>query len=230
MRIVPSALAVGIVAPADGLNSVTVNPSSTSMSLSPMTSIDTVSDVWFGMKVTLPDAVAKSSPSAGLAPLPAGEKNTVSVPLRSPVRVTVNVNAVVPPFPSAFTASVVAIENDDVRYSICSNGAPLGDPSKDPAVRIPEPVMMNAIEFVADQPSRSTISCTTVLRSGVCCASPTSPTTSHATGDHDAQASVVVRDEISKSELEKVAAWSTSSPRISSNVASLPFSSTWNCI
>ena len=113
-RMVPEAFAVAIVAPPLGLLSVTVNPSSGSTIVSPAMGIVIVFAVSPAVKMTAPDGntpPTKSAPSTGFAPSPMTEKVTVVSPLVSPLRVTVNVNGVLPASPSAFTESVAAMDN-----------------------------------------------------------------------------------------------------------------------
>jgi ABC-type uncharacterized transport system permease subunit len=111
--IVPLAAAVVIVAGALGLLKVTVNPSSGSITPSPVTAIVMTFVVSPAAKLTVPvgRVPPKSAASAGAPLLPVTAYVAVVVPLVSPLRVTVNVKAVVLLFPSGFVADVAAIAN-----------------------------------------------------------------------------------------------------------------------
>jgi microcompartment protein CcmL/EutN len=112
LRIVPRADAVPSVVPALGFDSVTVNPSSDSTTVSPETLSVIVFDVSPAAKLTVPLGSApptKSEADAGLAPLPVSDQDTLFAEPVSPVRVTVNVNGVVPDWPSALSAASAEI-------------------------------------------------------------------------------------------------------------------------
>ena len=97
-------------------------------------------------------------------------------------------------------------------YSIWSNGG--YPPSKDSAVRVPDPDTSNTIAFPDTQPGRNTNSCTIDARFGVRCAIPSSPTTPHGAGIHPTVAAVAGRDDTSPFVDENAAASSTAWPRI----------------
>ena len=112
LRIVPMADAVPNVAPALGFDSVTVNPSLTSITVSDATLTVIVFDVSPAAKLTVPlgsTLPEKSEADAGLAPLPVRDHDTLCAAPVSPVRVTVKVNGVVPEFPSALSAASAEI-------------------------------------------------------------------------------------------------------------------------
>ena len=112
-RIVPCAAAVVMVAGADGLLRVTVNSSSGSTVVSPLTWIVMIRLLSPAENVTVPEGKSppKSFASVAFAPLPVTAKSTVVGPLVSPLRVTKKVNAVRPLLPSGLTASSGAMLN-----------------------------------------------------------------------------------------------------------------------
>ena len=107
-RIVPFAVAGSACALSDGFDNVTVNVSSSSTSLSPLTGTLIVFDVSPISKANVPvgNDPPKSAPSTSA---PVTPQPTVVVPLVSPVRVTVNVKSWLPASPSSLSASTVAV-------------------------------------------------------------------------------------------------------------------------
>src|SRR4029079_1927020 len=89
-------------------------------------------------------------------------------------------------------------------------------------------VTMSASALPLAQPGRLTTSCTTAVRSGVCCAAVTAPAV-HAGGDHVTPAAVGGRDETLEEALVNVAALSPACARMFSVVASDWDSSATNC-
>ena len=98
--------------PLVGPDKVTLKPSSASTVMSPATCTVIVFDVSPAAKLTVPLGSApptKSEADAGLAPLPASDQDTLFAEPVLPVRVTVNVNGVVPDWPSALSAASAKI-------------------------------------------------------------------------------------------------------------------------
>ena len=95
--------------------------------------------------------------------------------------------------------------------SMWSRGAPVRAPSKDFAVRWPDPVTIRVSDRLV-QPGRSTISWITLARSGVRCARPTAPTVPQGAGDQLTKASVLGRDEMFPGAVVNAAALSASWP------------------
>ena len=96
--------------PADGLDSSTAKLSSASTTESPITSIVRTLLLSPAANVTVPPGrtpPAKSEDSARSIPEPTTEYETERPTERSPFKVRVKVNAVVPPLPSAFTAEAM---------------------------------------------------------------------------------------------------------------------------
>src|SRR5437899_2901182 len=96
LRIVPFAEAVPRMAPALGLDSVTVKASSGSTWVSPATPIVMTFEVSPPAKLTVPDGSTPPVKSAPLTAAPVTAQLALAAPLVSPVRVTVKVKAVVP--------------------------------------------------------------------------------------------------------------------------------------
>ena len=113
LRMTPVAAAVPSVALPDGPANVTVNASSVSTAASPATLMVITALACPAAKLTVPDGntpPAKSAAFAGFAPLPVTDQFTVPAAAVLPVRVTVKVKAADPASPSAFVASVAAME------------------------------------------------------------------------------------------------------------------------
>ena len=103
LKIVPAAVAVVIVPPV-ALDRVTVNASSDSTAVSPLTLTVITWLVSPAAKLTVPlgrTPPAKSMVLAELAPLPVTANCTLLAPVVEPLRVTVNVKAVLPALPSS---------------------------------------------------------------------------------------------------------------------------------
>ena len=113
-RIVPVAAAVPIVAPALGLESVTVNGSSGSGMVSPATLTVMSLLVSFAAKLSVPlgkPGGEKSLPSTDPNPTALTAQFTCTAVPTLALRVTVKVNGVTPVLPSALSASVAAMSN-----------------------------------------------------------------------------------------------------------------------
>ena len=110
LRIVPVAVAVVMVYPAEGVESVTVKPSSGSIVESPRTLTVIVVLVSPAAKLTVPVGSAPPAKSAAVTPLPLTAQLAVLVPVVSPLRVTVKVKGVAPALPSALFAEAAVIE------------------------------------------------------------------------------------------------------------------------
>ena len=103
LALVPVAVAVLILVPAEALDRVTVKPSLGSTVPSPATLTVMVLLVWPAAKLSVPKGSAppaKSAAFAGRPPLPVTAQWTLLVPVVPPERVTVKVNGVLPILPS----------------------------------------------------------------------------------------------------------------------------------
>jgi hypothetical protein len=112
LRIVPIAVDVPIVAPVDEWRT-TLKLSSFSTIISPLTSIEIIFELSPVAKDTVPDGstpLGKSAAFAGTLPTPTTRHRTLLTPLRSPVRLTVKVKALLPLLPSSWAALLAAIE------------------------------------------------------------------------------------------------------------------------
>ena len=140
----PLAAVVVIAVPDDGLESVTINPSSGSIVVSPLTSIVTTCEVSLAANDTVPVIVAQSVAGvAGFVPDPVTVHVAELVPVVTPDRVNVKVNGVVAVLPSFLLASVAAM-------AICVAASsfrivPVAD-AGDPTVAeiVPEPIGFNS--------------------------------------------------------------------------------------
>ena len=130
------AVAVVIVAPPDALLKVTVNPRSGSTVVSPATLIVISFVVSPAANETCPAGnvpPTKSVANAGFAPLPITPKFTLVATVVLTLRVIVNVNGVVPEFPSFLFASVAAIESVGASSCVAMRTTP-STPSSNPFV------------------------------------------------------------------------------------------------
>src|SRR3954469_17119869 len=109
----PVAVAVPIVRPADGLDSVTAKPSSGSTVVSPATRTVIVFDVSPAPNVTVPDGStppAKTDALAACSPLPPTDQSKDWFEAKAWPSITVKVKAVVPLLPSILLASAATID------------------------------------------------------------------------------------------------------------------------
>ena len=112
LTMVPFAEAVPRMVPAPGLDSVTEKASFGSTAVSPATPMLMTFELSPAAKLTVPVGSTPPVKSAPLTPGPVTAHWALAAPLRSPVRVTVKVNAVLPDWPSALSALVAAIDSD----------------------------------------------------------------------------------------------------------------------
>ncbi|CAB1085450.1 hypothetical protein D1AOALGA4SA_12937 [Olavius algarvensis Delta 1 endosymbiont] len=133
--IVPVAVGTLMVA-FSWLDRVTVNPSLSSNSVSPWTSMTMSFDFSVGANVRVPEgklSETKSSTLAGVVPVGVTVQSTVVVSFRSssvPVRVTVKVNGVVSLSPSSFSTGLGPIDRSGAKSSLEMNASALLSPSR----------------------------------------------------------------------------------------------------
>ena len=112
LRIVPIAVDAPILAPLDEYKT-TLKLSLFSITKSPLTSTEIIFELSPAAKDTVPDGstpLRKSAAFAGVLPTPTTRHRTLLTPLRSPVRFTVKVKALLPLLPSSWAALLAAIE------------------------------------------------------------------------------------------------------------------------
>ena len=122
MMVAVAVLMLPNVAPL-GLDRLSVKVSLNSNEVSPKTATVIVAVAAPAAKVTVLEGrkpPTKSAALAGLVPLPATAQAAEEAALRSPVRVTVKVNGVVPLLPSLLSALAAAIERDVAIVSLIS--------------------------------------------------------------------------------------------------------------
>ena len=112
LRMMPFAEAVPRMVPAAGWDSVTQKVSFDSTRVSPATPMLMTFELSPAAKLTVPVGSTPPVKSAPLTAAPVTAHWALSAPLRSPVRLTVKVNAVLPDCPSRLLALVAAIDSD----------------------------------------------------------------------------------------------------------------------
>ena len=98
--------------PALGEESTTEKASLASTTVSPATLMLMIFEVSSAAKITVPEGSVPPVKSAPVTAAPATAQCALAAPLRSPVRVTVKVNGVLPAWPSGLSALVAAIDSD----------------------------------------------------------------------------------------------------------------------
>ena len=124
LRMTPVADAVPRAVPGPGADRVTVKVSLPSTWVSPATLTVMTFELSPAAKLTRPDGSTPPVKSAPSTPAPLTAQWALSAPLRSPTRVTVKVNAVLPDWPSALSALVAAIDSDASSSTIVAVAVP----------------------------------------------------------------------------------------------------------
>ncbi len=112
LRMMPFAEAVPRLVPALGWDSFTEKASFDSTAASPATLMLMTFELSPAAKLTVPVGNTPPVKSAPLTAAPVTAHWALAAPLRSPVRVTVKVNAELPDWPSGLLALVAAIDSD----------------------------------------------------------------------------------------------------------------------
>ena len=131
LRITPFADAVTRMAPALGSDNVTEKASFDSTVVSPSTSMVMICELSPAAKFTWPDGRTPPAKSAPFTAGPVTAQLALAVLLRSPVRVTVKVKAVVSDWPSALSALVAAIDSEasSLRITPSAEAVPMTAPA-----------------------------------------------------------------------------------------------------